>query len=604
MTAKKFILSVAFLFALLFRGMGQPPIYDDYVGGGHSEGLIITASSSDTDPDWMDGSIPEHTVNGEGLNGPRQEAARFLFQAAFGGDEEEINRLASTLDFEKWIEDQMKLPQTDMLSLTNQVYAQALARNIEVNGENDDYPKYDIHFQFAWWQAAMTKPDILRQRIAFALSEILVISKNSNIRNEGDALASYYNVLLEHAFGNYRDLLEAVTKHPAMGVYLSHFRNGKTDLENNTFPDENYAREIMQLFSIGLYELNQDGSYKTDVNGNRISTYGDEDIRNLAKVLTGLGAGGLTQEGLDIGRELNFLAPINLTDLTVPMVMYDDFHEPGQKVILGDKIIPDGQTGEEDLDMALDYLFNHPNVGPFISKRLIQQLIKSNPSPEYIADVASVFNDNGDGERGDLAAVIKEILLHDEARTCEWSEHPENGKLKSPVGRYVQFARLFALNDEVANYWTSGFRFQANTYQLPLASPSVFNFYLPDHQPNGELADNGLYAPEFEIYNSVTSVGYANEADTWIRQGKVFNIQKLNYEVHPSFQDYQASTEDAEVLLNELNTVLALGNLSDPAWGTISEAVSYVVFGDDLSRQRLEMALYLIMISPEYNIQK
>ena len=602
--AEKFTLSFTFLFLFFLEGKAQPPVYTDYVGGGHSEGLIVTASHNDKDPDWSDGSIPEHTINGEGLNGPRQEAARFLFQAALGGDEEEINRLASTLDFEKWIEDQMKLPQTDMLSLTNQVYAKALARNIEVNGENDDYPKYDIHFQFAWWQAAMTKPDILRQRIAFALSEILVISKNSNIRNEGDALASYYNVLLEHAFGNYRDLLEAVTKHPAMGVYLSHFRNGKTDLENNTFPDENYAREIMQLFSIGLYELNQDGSYKTDVNGNRISTYGDEDIRNLAKVLTGLGAGGLTQEGLDIGRELNFLAPINLTDLTVPMVMYDDFHEPGQKVILGDKIIPDGQTGEEDLDMALDYLFNHPNVGPFISKRLIQQLIKSNPSPGYIADVASVFNDNGDGERGDLAAVIKEILLHDEARTCEWSEHPENGKLKSPVGRYVQFARLFALNDEVANYWTSGFRFQANTYQLPLASPSVFNFYLPDHQPNGELADNGLYAPEFEIYNSVTSVGYANEADTWIRQGKVFNIQKLNYEVHPSFQDYQASTEDAEVLINELNTVLALGNLSDPAWGTISEAVSSVVFGDDLSRQRLEMALYLIMISPEYNIQK
>jgi uncharacterized protein (DUF1800 family) len=291
---------------LFLEGKAQPPVYTDYVGGGHSEGLIVTASHNDTDPDWSDDSIPEHTVNGEGLNGPRQEAARFLFQAAFGGDEEEINRLASTLDFEKWIEDQMKLPQTDMLSLTNQVYAQALARNIEVNGENDDYPKYDIHFQFAWWQAAMTKPDILRQRIAFALSEILVISKNSNIRNEGDALASYYDVLLQHAFGNYRDLLEAVTKHPAMGVYLSHFRNGKTDLENNTFPDENYAREIMQLFSIGLYELNQDGSYKTDVNGNRISTYGDEDIRNLAKVLTGLGAGGLTQEGLDTGRDSIF----------------------------------------------------------------------------------------------------------------------------------------------------------------------------------------------------------------------------------------------------------------------------------------------------------
>lgn len=584
--------------------IGQPTVYEDYVGGGHADGIIVSASSSDANPNWTDNPLPEHTVDGEGLEGPRTEASRFLFQAAFGGTEEQIDRLAKTLDFEKWIDDQIDIPRTNMLQLTRQTYQQARQRYALLNGNADDYFYSEIHFQFAWWQAAMTKPDILRQRIALALSEIMVISTNSNIRSDGEGVASYYDVLMKHAFGNYRDLIEDITLHPSMGVFLSHFRNGKTDVENNTYPDENYAREIMQLFSIGLYELNTDGTLKTDDQGDPIPTYDDEDIRNMAKVMTGLGAGAMTQEGIDEGRDLNFFISARLLDYTEPMVMYESHHEPGEKIILGDKVIPAGQTGEEDLAMALDYLFEHPNVGPFLSYRLIQQLVKSNPSPGYIEDVAEVFNDNGDGVRGDLKAVIKAILLHEEARICEWSEHPENGKLKSPVGRYVQFARNFALGESDELFWTTGFAFEQNTYQLPLASPSVFNFYLPDHQPNGEIYEQGLYAPEFQIFNSVTSLGFANQVDVWVRTADVFRVTNLENTVNLKYEHLLEAAREPLVLVNELNTILCNGRLSNENTASIANAMSEINFGTDILKSRVGMALYLVMISPEYNIQK
>jgi len=582
---------------------GQVPVYEDYVGAGHSNGLIVTASSNDINPNWNDNSTPERTIDGEGLNGPRGEASRFLYQAAFGGTAAQVDQLARTLDFEKWIDDQMDLPKTNMLQLTRQSYQQAKQRYAQLNGNAQEYSYNEDHFQYAWWQAAMTKPDVLRQRVALALSEILVISTDSDIRNDGEGAGSYYDMLMKHAFGNYRELIEDVTYHPSMGIYLSHFKNGKTDPENNTFPDENFAREIMQLFSIGLFELNQDGSLKTDAGGNPIPTYDAEDIRNMAKVMTGLGAGAMTQEGINEGKNLDFKLGANFLDYTVPMVMYDEYHEPGEKVVLGETI-PAGQTGEEDVDMALDLLFEHPNVGPFMARRLIQQLVKSNPSSTYIEDIAGVFADNGDGVRGDLGAMVKAILLHEEARSCAGLEHPTNGKLKSPVGRYIQFARNFALSPNQDKYWTNGFTFENNTYQLPLSSPSVFNFYLPDHQPNGDIYDQGLYAPEFEIFNSVTSIGFANEVDVWVRQGRVFSLFSLDFFVDVQYNHLRESARDARVLINKLNTLLCHGRLSDENAAEIRAAINQYNFGSNILSDRVQLALYLIMITPEFNIQK
>ncbi|MCZ4407678.1 DUF1800 family protein [Cryomorphaceae bacterium 1068] len=583
----------------------QLEVYNDYVGGGHSQDIIISSSSSYSDPDWVDNSVPLKTINGEGLDGRKAEATRFLYQAALGGRKVDIESLSATLDFEGWIDEQMELPQTNFLSLTRQTYLAARQRNEDINGTSAEYAYNEVHFQFAWWQAALSRQDVLRQRVAFALSEIFVISTDSDIRNDGDGVASYYNMLMSNAFGNYRELIEDVTYHPAMGIYLSHFRNRVTDLENNVYPDENYAREIMQLFSIGLFELEQNGALKLNSEDLPIPTYDAEDIRNMAKVMTGLGAGAITDEGVEDGRELNFNSTANILDYTVPLVMYDEYHEEGQKIILGDKEIPEGQTGEEDIDMALDYLFNHPNVAPFIARRLIQQLVKSNPSPSYVLDVAQTFNNNGDGVRGDLAAVVKEILLHEEARDCLWKEEPTNGKLKSPVGRYIQMAREFVDRENVSKYWTSGFTFENETYQLPLSSPSVFNFYLPDHQPNGDIYDQDLYAPEFEIHNSVTSLGFANQADIWARQQQsIFSIFDLEYFVPLKQDDLKDLAKNPEVLVNEMDMRLCHGDMTAETRSTIIGALEEMNFGTEYLQNRVELAFYLTLISPDFAIQK
>lgn len=581
----------------------QLQVHDDYVGGGHSADILVSSSSSYTNPDRTDNSSSLHTINGEGLDGARAASARFLYQATMGGTQYQIEELATTLDFEDWIDNQMELPQTNFLALTRQSYAQARDRWEDVYGSSSGYQYNEIHFQYAWWQAAMAKKDVLRQRVAFALSEIFVISTDSDIRNDGEGSASYYDMLMSHAFGNYRDLLEDVSYHPAMGIYLSHFRNRATDPEANIYPDENFAREVMQLFSIGLFELKQNGTLKLNSSGEPIPTYDAEDIQNMAKVMTGLGAGAITEEGVNDGRELNFNSTANILDYTVQMTMYEDFHEEGQKVILGEEI-PPGQSGDEDIGMALDFLFNHPNTAPFISRRLIQQLVKSNPSSSYILDIAQVFNNNEEGERGDLGAVIKAILLHEEARTCLWMEEPSNGKLKAPIGRYLQVARNFADRTGAQHYWTSGITFETETYQLPLSSPSVFNFYLPDYQPNGDIYELGLYGPEFEIHNSVTSLGFANQADVWARQQRLFVIYDLDQIVPIETSDLLEMAHDPLVLVNELNIRLCSGRLSAETHEIIVATVDQLDFGEEYLQNRVEIAFYLILISPDFAIQK
>jgi uncharacterized protein (DUF1800 family) len=587
-----------------FSIQAQLTVYDDYVGGGHSEDILISSSSNFTDPEWDDNSSPKHTIDGEGMNGPEAEAARFLYQAALGGTSGQIEALSKTLDFEAWIDEQVSQPQTDFLKLTRNTFLSAEAMYQQFDNNLDIIEYNEIHFQYAWWHAALTKPDVLRQRVAYALSEIFVISTNSDIRNDGEAVASYYNMLMKNAFGNYRELIEDVARHPAMGIYLSHFRNQKADTTLHIHPDENFARELLQLFSIGLYKLNLNGTHKTDGSGNSIPAYNQDDIRSLARVFTGLGAGGITQEGIDAGRDIDFSIHANYLDYTKPMVMYDESHDDQQKVLFGNSIIPANQTGNEDIDMALDYIFNHPNVGPFIARRLIQQLVKSNPSASYIRDVALAFNDNGEGERGDMEAVIREILLHEEARECLWMEEFTNGKLKSPVGRYLQFARLFAQRENQQYFWNSGFTFEYFTNQLPMASPSVFNFYLPDHQPAGPISELDLYAPEFEIHNSATSLGFANEASAWVKKQEIFNISLLEYVLPAHFEKLETLARNPNVLLDNLDLLLCHGRLSQETREIIIETITDVEFGTDYLKTRNELALFLILISPDFAIQK
>jgi uncharacterized protein (DUF1800 family) len=601
----RFLPFAFFLLYLSYPLSGQIPVYLDHIGAGNADGISISTSSDFYKAGRTNQATGRSSLDGNGLEGARMEASRFLAQASLGASPSEIERLATTLNFNEWIENQSRMHETVMINEVQRAF-NAARNSRALTHDVSNYGNSFRHFQFAWWQSIMTNRDVLRQRIAQALSEILVISSNSTIRGDGRIYASYYDIFLRNAFGNYRDILREVSLHPAMGIYLTHFRNPKTDTLNNTFPDENYAREIMQLFTIGLFELNQDGSFRLNAQGNPIPTYDLDDTRELARVFTGLGAGALTQNAFDQGRNLNFNTREFHMNYLVPMAMYEEQHEEGEKIILGDKVIPAGQSGMEDIEMAIGYLFNHPNVGPFIGRRLIQQIVKSNPSSAYVEDVAAAFANNGDGVRGDMKAVIKAILLHEEARDCLWQQEPGNGKLRSPVSRYAVFAKAVPREYEMPFHYTDAGGFSNNTFHRVLDAPSVFNFYLPDHQPIGPLSEQNLYAPEFQIHNSVTSIGYVNEVDKWTRRAELFNTYEFPGKVEFSRAGYYEMAKDTEVLINHLDRILTFGRLSEETRQIIRDAIDGVQTNNEEQRlrQRVELATYLVMISPEFNVLK
>ncbi len=596
------VLSLYFLTNALIV-QGQMPVFEDYVGAGNSQGITVTTSSDFSQPDWNRHAIGLRTIDGGGLDANRMEASRFLTQAGFGGTMEEIEALSATNDFEGWIDWQASLPRTNIMSLTTQIRNLAFDFHLQNGGNPNDPFLYIRHFHYAWWQAALTKNDVFRQRMAQALSEIFVISIESKIRAESTSFAAYYDMLMRNSIGNFRTLLKDVTFSPAMGVYLSHFRNPKTDSETNTFPDENFSRELLQLFSIGLAQLNADGTPVINAQGNEIQTYSPEDIRELAKIFTGLGAGNITAEAASSGLTTSFLIYRNNLDFLTPMVMYDDFHEPGSRSFLGQPISSD-LNGTQQINAVLDIIFNHPNVGPFISTRLIQQLVKSNPSSLYVADVAAVFNNNGNGVRGDLLAVGKAILLHEEARDCLWQNDPGHGKLRSPQNRFTHYAKAVKKISPDNNYWTAGYHLQNSMDHLSLSSPSVFNFYQPDHIPQGDMNTMNLKGPEFQIHNSSTSLGYVNQVDDWTRNGKIFSPVERPETVRLDKMHYGALARDPEVLLNHLDILFTAGRLSEQNRQHIRTAMLGLNNPAFNLTQRAELAMYLVMISPEYVILK
>ncbi|HKK39230.1 MAG TPA: DUF1800 family protein [Cryomorphaceae bacterium] len=590
---------------IVTSALGQKPVYEDFLGAGHSQGIVISTSNSVAKPERQQPASGIASLDGRGMESRHMAAARFLAQAGFGGRPQEINNLASSLDFEAWIDNQFEANPTSMLQENRLAYANAKQLRAQTH-DVDNYNNTTKHFHYAWWHSVMTKPDQLRQRVAMALSEIIVLSTNGPVNNNGENYASFYDVLLRHSFGNYNDLLYDVTMQPAMGVYLTYLRNPKTDTTSNTFPDENYAREVMQLFSIGLFELNQDGSLKLDANGNSIPTYDNDDIIELSKVFTGLGAGALDQNAVNKGRELKFSTHQNDMDYTYPMRMYDEEHEQGKKYLLNDYVIPADLPGVQDIKLTIDHLVNHPNAGPFIGRKLIQNLVKSNPSSAYIEDVATAFNDNGKGVRGDMKAVIKAILLHEEARDCLWQSEPSNGKLLAPTLRFAAFARAMQLNAPDELYYKEGGGFLDDTFHRVLSSPSVFNFYSPDHMPNGPLNDMSLVAPEFEIYNSVTSIGYLNQVNKWTDRADVFTANELSENVEVDRPYYYEMARDPQVLINHLDRILTKGRLKESTRNIIVEALNGLSEWNeyDMLRDRWEIAAYMVMISPEFNILK
>jgi len=513
-------------------------------------------------------------------------ASRLAARATFGLAYPDIVAMAEAGP-EAWLERQFELPASYHVPVVDALLARHVAGQFDEVERPENLPF--VFRRLAWWQQTVAAEDQLRQRMAFALSEIFVVSdKVDALVIDPYALSGYYDMLLQHAFGNFRDLLQAVTYHPAMGIFLSHVNNGKADPARNVFPDENYAREVMQLFTIGLFELEPDGSRRLDGEGRPVPTYDNDDIREFARVFTGLSYGG---PGAFFGRRR--------PEFRHEMQMFDNWHEPGTKRLLNGLEVPAGQSGEEDIADALDNLFQHPNVGPFIGRQLIQRLVTSNPSPDYVRRVAAAFDDDGTGVRGDMRAVIRAVLLDPEALAPP-DPQGTGGKLREPLLRVTAILRQFEVDSPGDFYFNSGFLVENLLRQHPLSAPSVFNFFLPAHSPAGDLAAAGLVAPEFEITTSSTIVGMTNLVDYAISADFVNDLREPPFA--PATLDLQAwvtLANDLDALLDRLDLVLTYGTLSPQTRAVVRDTAG--LLDDPLLRTRV--AIYMILVSPDYAVQ-
>ncbi len=506
----------------------------------------------------------------------KAEAFQFLNQASFGATEAEAQRVIA-MGFEGWINDQMRRPASLQLPHMQSLPPPQFMGQLQAD-------RVDI-----WFRNSLHGDDQLRQRVAFALSEIFVVSQQGALNGQPYGLASYYDMLTQSVFGNYRDLLEKVTLHPSMGVYLSMLGNEKPDPVNNIRPDENYARELMQLFSIGLLELNQDGTPKLDAQNQQIPTYDQSIIEGFAHVYTGWTYAGAPRF------HINFA---NAERQVAPMELWSDFHDTGPKKALNGVTIPAGQTGDQDLAAALDNIFYHENVGPFIAIRLIQRLVTSNPSPGYVSRVAAVFNDSGSGVRGDLGAVVRAILLDDEARPDIPIEI--DGKIKEPILRLTQLWRAYDATSQSGRY---PLNFVYIIFgQGPLQAPHVFNFFSPFFAPPGEIRNNSFVAPELEI-----STEYLNTYVTNFMFYQAFAANSLNSDleaddVYINFEEDMAVAGDVDLLIDTVAGKLLGGEISDTLRNEIAGMLAIIPATDPALRAA--ETIYFITTSPEYAYQR
>ena len=519
----------------------------------------------------------------------RAEAFRFLTQSTFGPTTAEVDRLIALGDsseaYGRWIDEQLALGPSLLLPAVQAKYA--TVKNISTLNSTR---------QETWFGNAMTRPDQLRQRVAFALSELLVVSQHGELAKMPFATADYYDLLSRHAFGNYRQLIEDVTLHPAMGTYLSMLGNQKPDPARNIRPDENYARELMQLFSIGLVQLNPDGTAPVDGTGEPLPTYDQAVVEGFAHVFTGWHYAGAT---------LFSKAKRTNANQIQPMRVYPEQHASGTKQLLSYAgaampVLPDGQTPEQDLEAALDNVFNHPNVGPFISRQLIQRLVASNPSPAYVARIAAVFSDDGAGQRGNLGAVVKAILLDPEARQGTASMSDVSGKLKEPLLRLLQLWRAYDAAAPIGIYALS----DADVIfgQGPQLSPTVFNFFSPAYAPPGEIGDRGLVAPEMQLASEHLNTSVTNYFYTQIliRNSSKTALGARIVRINIAPETAVAGNPDALVAL--IADKLLGGNIT-PTLAAEARAAALRVVASKPATRAAE-ALYLVATSPEFAVQR
>jgi len=631
----------------------------------------------------FDPPVPPPSVPTEVDEALRQEVVRFLTQATFGPRETEVDALVDSVvadfggdriaAFDAWIDAQFALPRTSIYELNYALDQEEWSMNgNDPKNANNPQPFHNNQ-RIAWFSGAIGGKDQLRQRVGFALSQILVISdENASVRRNHYGAGAYFDMLAGHADGNYRRILVDVSKSPMMAKYLSHLQNRKATFDGNgnqiTSPDENYAREIMQLFSIGLVHLHPDGSLKLDENGEPVATYGNEDITELARVFTGWSFSkkvGSRNSNYPTQNNNNFTyygGPRYFQASWMhPLKNFGNYHDTGAKVVLG-KDISSGLNGEQDLQAAIDILFNHPNIAPFVARRMIQRFVTSNPSSGYIYRVARAFEGAGGGQRGDMKAVVKAVLLDYEARALQLRDDISYGKQKEPLLRYLQLIRTAGGGSQLpladlANHGLSAARIAAyepgatqirlydltgRTGQSPGAAPSVFNWFLPDYVLGGPLAENGLVVPEFTITSESQVVEAINTNHSTImssigmygrpRYGKsgrdpehriLLGLAALSDRLGGYYEsaagDNNAKERSAATrLLDEFDLLLCAGAIQVRYGGVaepnprsaILENMTGVWYGaddDSNNNDRLQAVkdmLYIIAASPDYLIQR
>src|SRR2546421_206668 len=514
-------------------------------------------------------------------------AGRFLSQATFGATDALITQVQNQ-GYDAFLNAQFAAPMSSHLAFVDAAVA-ALPSPSPSPSATPNQPTLTMTND-AWWTNAISGQDQLRQRVAFALSETLVVSINSaGLGNRPFALPTYYDVLVRDAFANYRQLLEDVTLNPAMGAYLNMLQNDKANPSRGTLPNENYARELMQLFSIGLYDLNLDGSLTLSSSGFPISTYGQGEILGTAAVLTGW---TYAQPGATNPVFFPGAAAQSWRD---PMINIASHHQTDAKNLLNGVVLPANQTAAQDLKTALDTIFNHPNVGPFICRQLIKRLVTSNPSPGYVYRVASVFNNNGQGVRGDLKAVVRAILLDYDARvgfpTAQGAGHE-----REPVLRVTNLLRAFNATSPSGKY--SVRNAYANLAEEAMHSPTVFNFFSPDYSAPGAIAAAGVKSPEFEITTATTVVAAANFLRTPIYTALGPSSDRITL----SLSAEQTRASDPAGLVDHLNALLVAGGMSSSTRNILINAVTQIPASNTLERVRT--AIYLVVNSPEFVVDK
>ncbi|TWU60155.1 hypothetical protein Poly51_04300 [Rubripirellula tenax] len=592
-------------------------------------------------------------------------AAHFLSKATFGPTVADIETLATRIRqvgyrraCEEWIDDQFAIVdnpgQGDLVRTHEETVQEMLvqASMTDTFGSTGVW-RYRNH---AWWDIALRGEDQLRQRVAWAMSQIFVIggenfrSVTADETGHGRWLGTvrYYDeVLVDGAFGNYRDVLTNMTYSPIMGTYLSHRQNRKANVGANRYPDENYAREIMQLFSIGLHMLHPDGRPMRTPEGELIATYDNEDIKSLARLFT-----GMKQNNTNT----NFYGPQNDNE---PMIIYPPEHDnnrnysdeagaPEHKRFLGSTlttVLPSSLSSnaanvelvKTEIDEGLDVIFNHPNVGPFISRLLIQRLVKSNPSRAYIRRVANKFNDNGSGVRGDFRAVVKAILLDPELtrsqrvrrmrapdRVTVTSRGTESSRLREPLLLITSMVRGFnPTSDNIDGYMMLKFTMD-DFGQEPYGAPSVFNFYLPSYQPAGALPNfqpsrtiptDGLSAPEFQIMDAVLANESANQIFSWIRsEGINTYLYGLDGTGYRNIISFDLSAESAMVtdladvpkLIEDLDLRFCNGTLSDESRAAILDGINTYLQSNSAATlsYRLHETIIGVLTSPDCMIEE